>query len=69
MPLSIGALQPMDIPSKNSKGSYEYAVLNTDGSLALSGVQAKNIKDRNINDQIFLGSIDKNLFFSKEQVD
>jgi len=50
-------------------GSYEYAVLQLDGKLTFSGVQAHNAGDRNTNEVAFLRNIKPGLFFGQAQLE
>jgi len=53
----------------NKDGYYEYAVHDEKGNLVLSGKRAKNITERSRKDNRFLKKIQKDLFFSSEQVE
>ena len=52
----------------NNDGFYEYAILDENGALVLSGIRAKNIEDRSREEIIFLENIQKNLRYNSEQI-
>ncbi len=53
----------------NKEGFYEYAILNNNGDLVLSGVRANNLDERSGEENTFLSRIEKNLQFSESQID
>ena len=53
----------------NDKNLFEYAILDKSGNLVLSGIQAKNIEERDFAATTFLSTLEKGLFFSQEQKD
>jgi len=53
----------------NQEGFYEYAVLNSDGDMVLSGVRANNVDERSSEENTYLSGIEKNLQFSESQID
>lgn len=53
---------------RNSRGVYEFAVLNIANDMIPSGVPAKNESDRNLKDIEFLSKTTKGLGYSKSQV-
>jgi M6 family metalloprotease-like protein len=53
---------------RNSKGIFEYAVLNKKEQLVCSGVKANNISNRSDSEIIFLEKIKAGLLFSKKQI-
>ena len=52
----------------NSKGYFEYAIKDSRGYLAPSGVVAKDFEKRSFEDKNFISKISKGLSYSKEQV-
>ena len=52
----------------NSKGIYEYAVLQDSTNLILSGIKARNIGERSIDDIKLLSSLNKHLRYTRSQV-
>jgi M6 family metalloprotease-like protein len=54
---------------RNQEGFYEYAVLNENGDLTVSGIRAKNESERTAIDVSFLSGIQKDLRYSHEQID
>ena len=53
---------------RNQDGAWCYAVLNERGEMIASEILACNPEQRNVEELIFLEKIDKNLFFSEEQL-
>jgi hypothetical protein len=53
---------------RNSKGIYEYATLNSDNDMIISGIQAKNESERDPSEAEFLNKNRKGLVYSKSQV-
>lgn len=53
----------------NSEGVLCYATLDNDKNLVSSGVVACNSEERNVQDLLFLKSIDKKLFYSEQQME
>jgi len=53
---------------RNSEGFFEYAKHAENNDLVLSGIVAKNIDERTIDDTLFLNQIDKDLRYSSEQI-
>ena len=53
----------------NSEGVLCYAMLDKDKNLVSSGVVACNREERNVQDLLFLKSIDKKLFYSDKQME
>ncbi len=54
---------------RNDDGFFEYAILDDFGDLKLSGIQAKNLSERSIEDREFLSRLPKNLRYSSAQID
>jgi M6 family metalloprotease-like protein len=52
----------------NSGGFYEYAHLNTDNELTLSGIIAKNLDERSASEVEYLSNIEKHLLYSGSQL-
>jgi len=53
---------------KNSKGQFEYAQADMKGDLILSGIKANDLDKRTVSETAFLNSLEKNLRFSKIQI-
>lgn len=53
----------------NSEGVLCYAMTDKDKNLVSSGVVACNSEERNVQDLLFLKSIDKKLFYSEQQME
>ena len=53
----------------NSEGVLCYAMTDKDKNLVCSGVVACNSEERNVQDLLFLKSIDKKLFYSDKQME
>lgn len=53
----------------NSEGVLCYAMTDKDKNLVCSGVVACNSEERNVQDLLFLKSIDKKLFYSEQQME
>ena len=53
---------------KNSIGIYEYTTLDQNNNMILSGVKAKNFKERSVVDNLFLSKIKKGIVYSKSQI-
>ena len=53
---------------RNSRGIYEYATLDTDNDMIISGIQAKNESERGPSEAEFLNKNRKGLVYSKSQV-
>ena len=53
----------------NSEGVLCYAMLDKDKNLVSSGVVACNREERNVQDLLFLKSIDQKLFYSDKQME
>ncbi len=53
---------------RNSKGVYEYAMLDSNNDMIPSGIHAKNQKERGNSDIIFLNKIKKGIVYSRSQV-
>lgn len=53
----------------NGEGVLCYAMLDKDKNLVSSGVVACNREERNVQDLLFLKSIDKKLFYSDKQME
>jgi len=53
---------------RNSKGVFEYAILNSKNEMVPSGIKAKNQSDRNITDSQFLSKIKKGIAYSSGQL-
>ncbi|MHC1704780.1 MAG: M6 family metalloprotease domain-containing protein [Tenuifilaceae bacterium] len=53
---------------KNGKGYFEYAIHDSKKDLVPSGVIAKNVKERDINDLLFLSKTEKGLKYSNSQI-
>ncbi len=53
---------------RNSKGVYEYAMLDSKNNMAPSGIKAHDIKERNSLDNQLLSKINKGIVYSKSQV-
>jgi len=53
---------------RNSKGVYEYAMLDSNNDMIPSGIQAKNQKERSNSDIKFLNTIKKGIVYSRSQV-
>lgn len=53
---------------RNSKGVYEYAILDSNNDMIPSGIQAKNQKERGNSDIKFLNKIKKGIVYSRSQV-
>lgn len=52
----------------NNKGYLTYAVKDTNGDLQPSGIIATDIENRDVKSNSFLSEIEKNLYYSKDQV-
>jgi len=52
----------------NDQGYYEYAILNNQGDLVLSGIRAFNVDERNTTQKAFLSGVPKGLRYSKSQI-
>ncbi|MFZ4399665.1 MAG: immune inhibitor A domain-containing protein, partial [Bacteroidales bacterium] len=52
----------------NSKGDYEYAVLDANHNMVPSGILAKNASERSFEDLLFLSNIPKSLHYSDSQI-
>ncbi len=52
----------------NSKGFYEYAVKDENGDMIPSGIVARDIANRTATDYQFLRGIQKNIFYSRDQL-
>jgi len=52
----------------NKKGNYEYAILDNNNDMQLSGIQAKNQSSRDQKEILFLNTIPKYIHFSQAQV-
>jgi len=52
----------------NKDGFYEYATLDENNNLILSGIQAKDMSNRNSDDFTFLSGIERDLRYSDEQI-
>ncbi len=50
------------------EGEYQYALLDEEGDLTFSGVKVSNIEKRTYNEEYFLKSLPKGLFYSEKQV-
>ena len=53
---------------RNADGFYEYAQHAENNDLVLSGIEAKNIDQRSMEDVFFLDRIEKDLRYSREQI-
>ncbi|HCT30467.1 MAG TPA: hypothetical protein DIW31_06980 [Bacteroidales bacterium] len=53
---------------RNSKGVFEYAMLNSNGDLTPSGITVSDISNRNAEELKFLSGTQKGLLYSKSQV-
>lgn len=53
----------------NSEGVLCYAMTDKDKNLVCSGVVACNSEERNVQDLLFLKSINKKLFYSEQQME
>ena len=52
----------------NSKGIYEYAILDASGNLIPSGLKAHDVAERTSAETSFLANTSKGLFFSRSQI-
>lgn len=53
---------------RNSKGIYEYAMLDSRKDMVLSGIKAKNKSERSSLDNQFLNTVGKGIVYSRSQV-
>lgn len=52
---------------RNSKGVFEYAMLDSKGDMVSSGIKAKNFSDRDNSDNKFLSKVKKGITYSQSQ--
>jgi len=54
---------------RNSKGVFEYAVIDSNNDMVPSGLKVKNVNERSSSDILFLTNVKKGIGYSKSQVE